>query len=313
MKEKTEEKKKNSLLIVDDNNIHLFALSSILESEYTIYMAKNGEEAVEKAKEFLPDLILLDIIMPKMNGYQAVLELRKNEKTKNIQIIFITSLDDDQNEIKGLSFHAIDYICKPYNIEIVKLRIQNNMERINQFRFMEKSSFLDNLTGLPNRRSFESKIGKEWKQAIREQKHISILLLDLDKFKSVNDTYGHQQGDIVLKYVSEIFTQVLKRGSDFAARWGGEEFAAVLYNAQLEEAIKIAEAIRCEIEKANIPCGEENFIKITISIGINSQIPEKSSSMEDFIKKADMALYTAKQNGRNRLCWDETGFYKFKN
>jgi len=311
MQENTKDRKKNSLLLVDDDNIQLFALSSILESEYTIYMAKNGEEAVEKAKKCLPDLILLDIVMPKMDGYQTVLELRKYEKTKNIQIIFITSLDDDQNEIKGLSFHAIDYICKPYNIEIVKLRIQNNMERINQFRFVEKSSFLDNLTGLPNRRSFESKIGKDWKQSIREQKHISILLLDLDKFKSVNDTYGHQQGDIVLKHVSNVFMQVLKRGSDFVARWGGEEFAALLYNTPLEEAVKIAEVIRSEVEKANIPCGEENFIKITISIGINSQIPEKSSSMEDFIKKADMALYAAKQNGRNRLCWDETGFGKF--
>ena len=306
MQENTDNKKKNSLLIVDDDSIQLCVLSNILESEYTVYTAKNGEEAVEKAKEYLPDLILLDVIMPGMDGYQTVLELRKDEKTKNIPILFITSLDDEQNEIKGLSFHAIDYIHKPYNIEIVKLRIQNNIERINKLQFAEKTSFIDNLTNLPNRRSFESKISREWKQAIREQKFLSILLMDLDNFKSVNDTYGHQQGDVVLKNVSEIFTRVLKRGSDFVSRWGGEEFIALLYNTHLGDAVKIAETIRREVAKANIPYGDDQFVKITVSIGVNSECPEKNSSVEDFIKKADMALYSAKQNGRNRLFWDET-------
>ncbi|MCL2176069.1 MAG: GGDEF domain-containing protein, partial [Treponema sp.] len=175
--------------------------------------------------------------------------------------------------------------------------------RINKYHLAEKTSYIDSLTNLPNRRSFESKISKEWKQAIRERKGISILLMDLDNFKNVNDSYGHQQGDVVLKYVSEIFMQVLKRGSDYVSRWGGEEFVALLFNSTLDDTIKIAELIRYEVEKANIPYGDDKFIKITISIGINFENPEKTSSVEDFIKKADIALYAAKKNGRNRLCW----------
>ena len=124
--------------------------------------------------------------------------------------------------------------------------------------------------------------------------------MDLDNFKSVNDTYGHQQGDVVLKSVSEVFLQVLKRGSDFVSRWGGEEFVALLFNTRLDEAEQIAELVRCDVEKANIPCGDGKYIKITVSIGINSERPEKNSSKEDFIKKADMALYAAKQSGRNK-------------
>ena len=299
-----EENRKNSLLIVDDDNFQLRAIANILSSEYIVYSAKNGLEAIEKAKKYLPDLILLDIVMPQMDGYQTLLEIRKCEQIKNIPIIFITGLDDDDNEIKGLSLNAIDYISKPYNSDIVKLRIHNNIQRINQLRITEESSFIDMLTNLPNRRSFDIKIGKEWKRAIREHKSISILLMDIDNFKSVNDTYGHQQGDIVLKNVSEIFTQLLKRGSDFVARWGGEEFVVLLSDTPLDDAIQIAEKIHLNVEDAKIVCDDNEILKTTISIGINSQIPEKGMLLEDFIKKADIALYTAKQNGKNRLCWD---------
>ena len=296
--------KKNTLLVVDDNDIQLDFLTNILDSEYIIYTARNGIEAIEKARKYHPDLILLDIIMPKMDGYQTVLEMQRCDKICNIPVIFITSLDDDESEIKGLNLKVFDYIGKPYNPDVVKLRIQNNIQRINQLKISEKSSYMDMLTNLPNRRSFEAKIENEWKRAIRENKQISILLMDLDKFKLVNDTYGHQQGDVVLKNVSEIFPRLLKRGSDFVARWGGEEFVALLWDTSLDEAVELAEKIRLSVENAEIPCGDNEIIKITISIGINTQIPEKGILIKNFIKKADVALYIAKQKGRNRLYYD---------
>jgi len=299
-----EDSKKNSLLIVDDCEQQLEILNEILGSDYIIHTAKNGVEAIDKAKKYIPDLILLDIIMPEMNGYQTFLEIRKHEQIKNTPVIFVTGLDDDDNEIKGLGLNAIDYISKPYNSEILKLRVHNNIQRINQLRHSEDASFTDMLTNLSNRRGFDIKIGQEWKRAIREQKPISILLMDLDNFKSVNDTYGHQQGDIVLKKISEILTKGLKRGGDFVARWGGEEFVVILSNTPLEEAAQVAEKIRSNVENAKIPYNENQFVKITISIGINSQIPERGTNLDDFIKLADIALYTAKRNGKNRLYWN---------
>jgi len=297
-----ENERKNSILIVDDEELNRFALKNILNTEYNIHIAESGAEAVEKAKQYLPDLILLDVVMPGIDGYQTVSEIQKCDKIKNTPVIFVTGLDDVENEKKGLELNAIDYITKPYDFEIIRLRIHNHIQRINQLRITKESGLLDMLTGLPNRRDFDSKIEKEWKRAVSEQKHISILLIDIDKFKTVNDTYGHQQGDNVLKSVSGILLQEFKRDGDLIARWGGEEFVALLPDTPLEKAIEIADKIRLSVEKAEIPCGDQ-ILKVTVSIGINSQIPETESTMEDFIKKVDVALYNAKHNGRNRLCW----------
>ncbi|MCL2210172.1 MAG: response regulator [Treponema sp.] len=147
---------KNSILIVDDSELQRFALAEILETEYDLHIAKNGIEAIEYVKKYLPDLILMDFIKLEMDGYQTFLEIRKSEK--KIPIIFITSLDDDESEIKGLGLNAIDYISKPYNFEILKLRVHNNIQRINQLRITEEASFIDMLTNLPNRRGFDIKI-----------------------------------------------------------------------------------------------------------------------------------------------------------
>jgi diguanylate cyclase (GGDEF)-like protein len=141
----------------------------------------------------------------------------------------------------------------------------------------------------------------EWKQAIREQTPISLLMMDIDKFKNINDTYGHQQGDVILQIIAQTFPKIFKRPADFAARWGGEEFIALLPNTKLEGAVDMAEKIRANIEKINIPYNEGVIIKITVSIGVNSLIPVKNSSMNAFISNADKALYAAKEAGRNKV------------
>jgi len=291
----------NKLLIVDDENANLKILSHILGGDYTIYTASSGASAIEKAKDFKPDLILLDILMPEMDGYETLSAIKSTMEIHKIPVIFITGLDSVEDEEKGLSLDAADYITKPFSAPIVKLRVRNQIQIVNQLRTIERLSMIDQLTNIPNRRSFDNRLHVEWKQAVREQIPISLLLMDLDRFKSLNDSYGHQQGDIILKKVSEIFTKSLRRPADFTARWGGEEFIVLLPNTPLEGALEVAESIRSEVEKTPIFFSDGTEVRITISIGAASSMPGQTTSMQNFISEADNALYKAKNLGRNRV------------
>jgi len=295
------EEKKNTLLIVDDENANLKVLTHILGSDFTIYTASNGLNALQKAKELQPDLILLDILMPGMDGYETLSTIKSTEEIKKIPVVFITGLDSEEDEEKGLSLDAADYITKPFSVPIVKLRVRNQIQIVNQLRTIERLSMIDQLTNLPNRRSFDIRLSVEWKQAIREKLPISLLMLDLDKFKDLNDTYGHQSGDIVLKYLADVFQRSLKRPSDFTARWGGEEFIVLLPNTPLDGAIDVAENIRVNVENSIIKNIDGTNFKITVSIGVTSIIPVHNSSTEMFIAKADKAMYLAKEAGRNKV------------
>jgi len=295
------EEKKNTLLIVDDENANLKVLTHILGSEYTIFTATNGASAVEKAREFMPDLILLDILMPDMDGYATLSKIKNSETIRKIPVIFITGLNSDEDEEKGLSLDAADYITKPFSATIVKLRVRNQIQIINQMRTIELLSMIDQLTNIPNRRSFDDRIKMEWKQAIREKTPISLMIIDMDNFKDLNDNYGHQQGDIVLQKAAALLPQSFKRPGDFAARWGGEEFVVLLPNTTLEGAKELAEKIRSGIEKMTNKAANGSEIKITASIGVNSLIPGIETSMDAFFANADKALYMAKDAGKNRV------------
>ncbi|MCL2720309.1 MAG: diguanylate cyclase [Treponema sp.] len=293
--------KKNSILIVDDENANIMLLTNILEKDYLIYTAKNGNEAIAKAKEVKPDLILLDIIMPEMDGYETLAEIKKTEGNQNTPIIFISGLDSDEDEEKGLLLDAADYITKPFSRIVVKLRVRNQMQIVTQLRTIEHLSMIDQLTNLPNRRSLDERLKIEWKLAIREQTPISLLIMDLDKFKNINDVCGHLQGDIILQKVAEIFKDSLKRPGDFVARWGGEEFVTILPNTSLDGAMEIAERIRLNVENTLMPSIDSSEIKITISIGVNSVIPTLNNFINSFLSNADKALYAAKDAGRNKV------------
>jgi diguanylate cyclase (GGDEF)-like protein len=295
------EEKKNNLLIVDDENANLKVLTHILGSEYTIFTAANGASAIEKAKEFIPDLILLDILMPEMDGYATLCEIKNCEAIKKIPVIFITGLDSEEDEEKGLALDAADYITKPFSATIVKLRVRNQIQIVNQMRTIERLSRVDQLTNLPNRRSFDERLNMEWKQAVREQTPISLLMIDLDNFKIINDTHGHQQGDIVLREIANLLTRSFKRPGDFAARWGGEEFVVLLPNTPLDGAVELAEKIRADIEKMTIKAANGSEMKITLSAGVNSLVPGNDSPINAFFANADKALYLAKESGRNRV------------
>ncbi|MCL1939251.1 MAG: diguanylate cyclase [Desulfovibrionaceae bacterium] len=296
------ENEKNSILIIDDDRASLKALTLMLSPDYEIYTAKDGLDAIETAVKFLPDLILLDIVMPDMNGYEVIAELKKHEKVKDIPVIFITALGNAEDEEKGLAMNAVDYISKPFSSKIVKLRVSNQIKMLNQLQTIERLSVTDQVTGIANRRCFDNFLKTEWNRAIREQLPISLLIIDIDHFKRYNDTYGHQQGDVALQAVAKAIAENNKRAGDLTARLGGEEFAVVLPNAKLEGGLGVAEQIRSGVENLVIPCADGSITKITVSIGVSSLLPTQGSSMDAFISQTDNMLYTAKETGRNRVC-----------
>jgi len=296
------ERKKSNILIVDDEKANVVELTNILNTDYKVSAVIDSREAVETAEETMPDIILLDVVMPEMSGYDVIIALKSSEKTKGIPVIFITGLDSDEDEERGLTLGAMDYISKPFHAPIVKIRIRNQIRMLEQFRMIERLSMLDQLTELPNRRSLEAQLNMEWRKALREQKPISILMIDIDKFKNYNDEFGHQQGDAALVAVAGMFRTVLKRPGDFAARWGGEEFIALLPNTNAEGALEVAEQMRSFVENMEIPCQDGRITKITLSVGVNTQTPEHQDVVSEFIRYADEALYEAKRKGRNQVC-----------
>ncbi|MCL2049659.1 MAG: response regulator [Defluviitaleaceae bacterium] len=291
---------KSTVLIIDDEAANIMTLTHILRDEYVVRAVKSGREGVELAKAHLPDVILLDILMPDMDGFQVLKEL-KTDGTRDIPVIFITGLSSSADEEQGLKLGASDYITKPFTSSIVKLRISRQIQMKQQIEAIEHLSLTDHTTGLPNRRSFEQRLLVEWTRAKREKESLSILIADLDNFKKFNDTYGHLQGDMALKIFSVTFGSIMKRMGDFAARWGGEEFVALLPNTDVFGSLNVAERIRAGIE-ALTPEKDGIASQITVSIGANTLVHPFESSFDEFFSHADEALYRAKNSGRNKVC-----------
>jgi diguanylate cyclase (GGDEF)-like protein len=294
-----ETKEKNSILIIDDELLNLKMLRSILHEDYTVFTAKDGPTGIEMAIANKPDLILLDILMPAMDGYEVMTSLKSKGNTRRIPVIFITGLDSKIEEERGLSMDAADYIGKPFCPGIVRLRVKNQIQIVNQIRTIEQLSNIDQLTQIPNRRSLDQHILSEWGRSIREQIPLSLLMIDVDKFKIYNDTYGHLQGDIVLRTVAGTIVHTLQRAGDFAARFGGEEFCILLPGADMEGATKVAEQVREAVQTLIVHCEDGTDSKVTISVGVHSIVPTVTDTIPDFIAKADHALYLAKESGRN--------------
>lgn len=297
-----EEQTLNSILIVDDEPANIMSLTHILKDTYRIYAAKNGADGLKLALKHKPDVILLDIIMPEKDGFEVIAELKGNPLTQGIPVIFITGLTNVEDEERGLSAGAADYINKPFSAPIVKLRVHNQAMMQNYIKKIEDLSVRDQLTGLTNRRGFDERLRADYGKAFRNKTVISVLVMDLDKFKSYNDTYGHLQGDKALQAAAEVLRNSVTRASDFIGRWGGEEFVALLPDNNGEQAMLVAESIRSNMEAREIPLLTDGSpTKITVSIGICSGIPSPEDSAEIYMKNADAALYLAKEGGRNRF------------
>lgn len=300
---------RQKILIVDDMPINILTLGEVLRSRYDIVVAVNGSKALSIAQsDQSPDLILLDIEMPDMDGWQVCRHLKTTEKTRNIPVIFITGHDEVSEVMAGFESGAVDYISKPFNISVVQARVQTHLELKKQRDLLEQLASVDALTGIPNRRMFDEYFAREWRRSMRSASPISLIFMDVDFFKTYNDNYGHAEGDRCLENIAAILKHTLKRVTDFVARYGGEEFVAVLPEMNLDEAVEMAESMRKNIANSNIPHAySEVADRITLSLGVSSVIPVVDILPEDLIKAADAALYIAKDNGRNQVSAKLTG------
>lgn len=286
--------KKAVLLIVDDVPSNVQTLAVILKDEYQIKVATSGARALELAvQEPQPDLILLDVEMPEMNGYRVLEALKNDNKTSNIPVIFITGNMEIEDEEKGLVLGAVDYITKPIRPAIVKARIQTHITIKLQRDELYYIALHDELTGLYNRHYLTENASLMFSNAKRHQEDMSVIMSDVDHFKSVNDTYGHSKGDRVLQEMGSLLS-TYSRSGDFAARYGGEEFVLVLWKCNAEEAKNKAEEIRVALSELDI-----DGIHVTSSFGV-VEFSDKYKDFEALLKDADTALYRAKESGRNK-------------
>lgn len=303
-----ENKSMQRILIVDDAPRNISLLGELLKDKYNIQVANNGEKAIRIAQEDTQlDLVLLDVMMPKMDGYEVCERLKKDERTRKIPIIFITGKDREQDEIKGFELGAVDYITKPFNPVIVRARVKTHLELKRYRDFLEDMSLIDGLTGIPNRRKFDEYYETTWNLAIREEHYHSILMLDIDLFKLYNDHYGHQAGDECIVKIAQALQGMVKRKTDLVARYGGEEFVCILPDTPKEDAFELAEMLRLGIEALNIEHATSTVSKcVTVSVGVSTIRPINGMVDQGLIKAADDALYCSKEKGRNRVTHFDT-------
>lgn len=293
----------NTILIVDDQPVNIQALSKLLKDSYHILAATNGAKAIEIALgENMPDLILLDINMPDMDGYEVCRQLKSNPKTKAISIIFITALSEPEEEEKGFLVGADDYIMKPFQPVSVRARVRNQINLKTRTALLEKLALVDGLTGIANRYSYETSLQRAWKQCARNNEYLTIAMIDIDYFKAFNDNYGHGAGDECLRQIAQTLKKTLSRPMDIIARYGGEEFVAILPNTDHEGAIYITHTILNAIRNIAIPHAFSSVAKhVTISIGFASTNQFNKNSPQNLAQESDKALYLAKEYGRNQV------------
>ncbi len=290
-----------TILVVDDTPANLSLMSSLLKDTYKVKVANSGARAMEIAQsDPPPDLILLDIMMPEIDGYEVCRRLKAQEATKDIPIIFITAMGDVENESMGFALGAVDYITKPFNKTVVKARIRVHMQLKRQSRLLENLVFLDALTEVPNRRALDQTFAQEWARSVRSGLPLSYVLIDIDLFKRYNDHYGHGSGDECLARVAKALQGCVQRPSDCLGRYGGEEFAAILANTDLDQALQVAQHFHASVAALQIPhAHSEVAAQVTVSIGIATAQPTADNSMPWLSDAADRMLYAAKHGGKN--------------
>lgn len=291
-----------SILVVDDSPENLQVISAVLKEHYKVKVAINGERALALATAAEPpDLILLDVMMPGMDGYEVCTRLKSNPATARIPVLFVSSRDEEEDEARGLSLGAIDYIVKPIRPSIVQARVRNHIELKRSRDLLERLTTQDHLTGISNRRRFDDYLEVEWRRAAREQTPISLISIDIDHFKAFNDHYGHPRGDHCLIHVARALASCVTRPSDLVARCGGEEFACVLPATDRAGAENLAEQMRTGIMAQCLEHAHSStHSHVTISLGVATAVPQADEPAQTLIDLADAALYEAKSAGRNR-------------
>jgi len=293
---------KDKILLVDDIMADIKFLQAILSNDYQISYELSGKDALHHVKNDPPDLILLDILMPEMDGYEVCKQLKDDPALKGIPIIFTTVMGDEENETKGLALGAVDYITKPFSLPIVKARVDTHLLMKRQRDILEELSTLDGLTGINNRRSFDRYLATEWNRQARSREPLSLIMIDIDFFKNFNDVYGHIAGDECLNKIAGVIDQSASRSADFVARYGGEEFVVVLPKTESTGAANVARKIEEQIDLLQVAHSHSEVADhVTVSQGIATFSSVTKHSQTLLVERADQALYQAKKEGRNRI------------
>lgn len=291
--------RRSRLLIVDDQPINIQVLYQVFASEYQVMVATSGQQALEMCRDKNPDLILLDVQMPGMNGYEVCRQIKADPNLRDLPVIFVTVHSDAKEETFGLELGAVDYIAKPFNPAVVRARVKAHLQLKLQGDLLRHLSFIDGLTGVYNRRYFDECCEQEFQRALRNANEIGLLIIDVDFFKRYNDHYGHLAGDEALRQVAAILNMQLKRPGDFVSRFGGEEFACVLPETDLEGARGLAQEVLDAVRMAHIAhaCSDVGPF-LTISVGCAVMRPQSGRAAAELISAADEQLYLAKSKGR---------------
>ena len=280
-------------MIVDDCRSDQKLIEAILKQDgYSLILASTGSDALKILQTENVDLILLDILMPVMDGYHVCRHLKQSTLTRYIPVVFVTALSEEEAEIAGLKLGAVDYVIKPIVASVLKARIRNHVDMKKYRDSLEMTSMFDYMTVIPNRRYFEFQLEKEWRRALRTCEVFSVFFIDIDSFKQYNDHFGHASGDECLKTVASVLNQKARRSGDFVARIGGEEFALIAPSLGFQGAGVLGEII-CKAIRENSP--------VTVSIGIATKVVSQENSPQEILRQADEALYQAKNQGKDRF------------
>lgn len=295
------------ILIIDDSKLILHVANTILSKQgHQVLLAEDGKTGLLEAAAKHPDLILLDLILPGIDGYQVCQCIKKGDATSEIPVIMLTSKSEPADKVRGLEMGASDYITKPFdegelvarvNIHLQIRELHETLKEKN--RQLKEMANRDGLTGLYNHRYFQETLSKDFQRAVRYHESLSFMMFDIDHFKKFNDTYGHQAGDMVLRKLGSLVEQ-LTRNSDLSARYGGEEFALLMYHTAPKEAFLISERLRKTVEQHKFQA-DNLSLTVTISIGVVTFPHPEITDAKTMIKCADKALYQAKEEGRNRV------------
>ncbi len=294
-------REKPLILVVDDTPANIHILVEALREDYDVMVATRGAQALELARsEPQPDLILLDMMMPGMNGHEVCRQLKDNDETRDIPVIFVTADNSLDSEQLSFELGAVDYVTKPFSLPVVRARVRTHVTLKHRTDLLERLAKLDGLTEIANRRRFDELLEMEWQRCARKQVPLSAIIADVDHFKNYNDTYGHGAGDKCLRGLGRLLESVAVRPGDLAARYGGEEFAVLLPFTPHDGAAHVAEKLRELVEEWCVDSGASAIPRrITISAGFATIIPKADGDPSVLIKAADEMLYKAKREGRN--------------
>jgi len=289
------------ILVADDQPANLLLVANALKSEYEVISAGSGAELLERAASGDIDLILLDVEMPDLDGFEVCRRLKADARTAPIPIIFLTARDASADEALGFDVGGVDYIAKPIRPAIIRARVRTHLELKRARDLLEQLASIDALTGIANRRGFDSAIDLEWRRAFRARRWLSLAIVDVDDFKKFNDALGHLKGDQCLRQIATSFNRITRRSGELAARYGGEEFALIFPELDAPLMQQVMRSLLESVKALEIPHpGSRCSSIVTVSVGALSLLPSHDQSMLEVLDATDRLLYEAKESGRNR-------------